>query len=52
MDQRAYTSLVAALAAVPDPRHARGQRYPWELIVTLVAAAIVSGQAYGCAIGH
>lgn len=52
MDHREYTSLAAALAEVPDPRHARGQRYPWELLVILIAAAIASGQMHGRAIGQ
>lgn len=44
MDAPQFTSLRAALAAVPDPRHARGQRYPWPVLLTLIAAALVSGQ--------
>jgi len=40
-----YTSLAAALAAVPDPRAARGQRYPWPLLLLLVAAALLNGQS-------
>jgi DDE family transposase len=32
------------LAAVPDPRRRRGQRYPWPVLLTLIAAALVSGQ--------
>jgi predicted transposase YbfD/YdcC len=44
MDAQEYTSLQAALSAVPDPRHARGQRYPWPLLLTLVSAAMLSGQ--------
>jgi predicted transposase YbfD/YdcC len=52
MDHREYTSLAAALADVPDPRQARGRRYPWELIVTLIAAAIASGPMHGRAIGQ
>ena len=40
-----YTSLAAALATVPDPRAARGQRYPWALLLLLLAAALLSGQS-------
>jgi predicted transposase YbfD/YdcC len=52
MDHREYTSLAAALAEVPDPRRARGRRYPWQLLVTLIAAAIASGQMHRSAIGQ
>jgi predicted transposase YbfD/YdcC len=44
MDAPQYTSLRAALAAVPDPRRRRGQRYPWPVLLTLIAAALLSGQ--------
>lgn len=44
MDAPQFTNLRTALAAVPDPRHARGQRYPWPVLLTLIAAALVSGQ--------
>ncbi len=44
MDSTQYTSLYATFAAVPDPRHARGQRYRWPLVLTLTAAALLSGQ--------
>lgn len=52
MDQREYTSLAAALSAVPDPRAARGQRYPWHLLLVLIAAALASGQSHGRGIGQ
>ncbi len=29
---------------MPDPRHARGQRHAWPLILTLLGAALLSGQ--------
>ena len=44
MDAPQYTNLRAALAAVPDPRRRRGQRYSWPVLLTLIAAALVSGQ--------
>lgn len=44
MDQPQYTTLVETLKSVPDPRHARGKRYPWLLLLSLVAAALASGQ--------
>lgn len=47
MDRVEYTSLAAALRDVPDPRHARGQRYPWPLLLVLISAALASGQTHG-----
>ena len=44
MDQPKYTTLSDALQSVPDPRHARGKRYPWLFLLTLIAAAMASGQ--------
>jgi len=52
MDEGEYTSLVAALAGVGDPRQARGRRYPWEILWTLIAAAMVSGERHGHGIGQ
>src|SRR5689334_17865435 len=52
MTSAQYTSLYAALAAVPDPRHARGQRYPWPLLLLLVAAALLAGQTHVRAIAR
>lgn len=52
MDQLEYTSLAEALAAVPDPRHARGQRYPWSLLLVGISAALASGQTHGRGIGQ
>jgi predicted transposase YbfD/YdcC len=52
MDRVEYTSLAAALADVPDPRAARGQRYPWALLLVLISAALVSGQPHGRAISQ
>jgi predicted transposase YbfD/YdcC len=44
MDQCKYTTLVEALAVITDPRHARGQRYSWLLLLTLTAIGVASGQ--------
>src|SRR5688500_13581516 len=52
MDSPQYTSLQAALSDVPDPRRARGQRYGWPFVLTLIAAAVVSGQRSMRAIGQ
>lgn len=47
-----YTTLVEAFRAVPDPRRRRGQRYPWWLLLTLIAAAMLSGERHGRGIGQ
>src|SRR5712692_6577059 len=52
MDARKYTTLINALAEVPDPRKRRGQRYGWVLLLALVSAALASGQRHGRAIGQ
>jgi predicted transposase YbfD/YdcC len=52
MDRQEYTSLQAALTGVPDPRQARGRRYQWSLLLTVVAAAVASGQRNLRAIGQ
>ncbi len=44
MDQPKHTTLIDALQSVPEPRHARGKRYPWLFLLTLIAAALASGQ--------
>lgn len=44
MDSPQYTSLYATLSALPDPRHARGQRYPWPVLLVLIAAALLAEQ--------
>jgi predicted transposase YbfD/YdcC len=44
MDVPQYRDFRAALGAVPDPRKRRGQRYPWPVLLTVIAAAMVSGQ--------
>jgi predicted transposase YbfD/YdcC len=52
MDRREYSNLRAMLEEVPDPRARRGRRYPWPLLLTLIAAALASGQRGGRAIGQ
>lgn len=44
MDQPKYTTLIESLQSVPDPRKARGKRHSWLLVLTLIAAALASGQ--------
>jgi len=52
MDQEECNTLLQVLQGIPDPRKARGQRYSWLLLLTLVSAALVSGQKGGHAIAH
>jgi predicted transposase YbfD/YdcC len=52
MDAPQYSSLAAALAAVPDPRAARGRRYRWSTLLTFCAVALLSGQQHVRAIAH
>ncbi len=52
MDHSEYSSLTEALADVPDPRKARGKRHPWPLMLTLLGAALLSGQRNVRAIGQ
>jgi predicted transposase YbfD/YdcC len=52
MDQRQYTTLMDVLSAVPDPRKPRGKRYPWTLLLTLIAAGLASSQQTAHAIAH
>ncbi len=43
MDRPQYTTLSDALQAIPDPRKARGKRYPWHFLLMLIALALASG---------
>ena len=52
MDQDECSTLMGVLQGIPDPRKARGQRYPWLFLLALVATALVSGQQTGHAIAH
>ena len=44
MDQQQYTNLVEVFAPLPEPRQARGKRHAWGLILTLIGAALASGE--------
>ena len=35
--------LSAILAQIPDPRQARGQRYPWVSLLLLIVVGLLSG---------
>ena len=52
MDTSKYSTLLAAIADVPDPRQQRGKRHGWALILTLICAALVCQQRSGRAIGQ
>ena len=52
MDEPEYATVVAALAAVPDPRRRRGRRYARGVLLTLISAAVVSGRRPGRGIGQ
>ena len=39
-----YSTLLAALQEVPDPRKGRGQRHSWVLLLSLIGGALASGQ--------
>lgn len=43
MDAHQDTTFLDGLSAVPDPRHARGKRHRWQLILACISAALVSG---------
>jgi hypothetical protein len=46
-----YSTLLSALAHVPDPRKARGKRYPWTLL-TIIVAGLASNYQTARAIAH
>src|SRR5262245_7268466 len=47
-----YSTLLSALAHVPDPRKARGKRYPWTLLLTIIVAGLASNYQTASAIAH
>jgi len=52
MDEQQYSTWMDALAAVPDPRKARGQRFSWHLLLALICSALASGQQSGHGIAN
>lgn len=52
MAQPQYSTLLAAVQAVPDPRQARGKRYSWALLLTLILAALASNYQTARAMAH
>jgi len=47
-----YSTLMDALTMVPDPRKARGKRYPWTLLLTIIVAGLASNYQTARAIAH
>ncbi len=47
-----YSTLLSALAHVPDPRKARGKRYPWTLLLTIIVAGLASNHQTARAIAQ
>lgn len=52
MDQPKYNTLAEALQDLPDPRKARGKRFPWYFLLQLIALALASGQPTVHGIAH
>jgi len=52
VDHEQYASFLSFLQLVPDPRKARGKRYPWLFLLVGVSAALLSGQVTGSAIAE
>jgi predicted transposase YbfD/YdcC len=47
-----YTQFIGRVATIPDPRKRRGQRHAWSVVLTLIVAALVSGEHHGHGIGQ
>jgi len=52
MDELKYSSMMDAVVDIPDPRKARGKRHRWDVLLTLISAALLCGQRSGRAIGQ
>jgi predicted transposase YbfD/YdcC len=52
MDITKDSTLMAALADLPDPRRRRGTRHAWQVILTLISAAVAAGCRTPHAIGQ
>jgi predicted transposase YbfD/YdcC len=42
--QKQYSTVLQALAALPDPRHARGKQLEWSFILGVIVSALLSQQ--------
>ena len=52
MDSKQYSTLMDALADIPDPRKRRGKRHNWHLLVVLLVSGLASGYQSARAIAH
>lgn len=52
MDQAKYSTVLQALAHVPDPRHARGKQLEWTFILGIIAGAVLSQQRSAAAMAQ
>ena len=52
MDQEEYTTLMDVFQGIPDPRKARGKRYPWLYLLAPIGTALASKQQTAHAIAH
>ena len=52
MDQVKYNTLIEALKDIPDPRHARGKRHEWGVILALIVLGILHGERTPHGIGR
>lgn len=44
MERVEYSTLIEALKDIPDPRHARGKRHEWGIILALIVLGILNGE--------
>ena len=52
MEQPNSTTFIDQLERTPDPRRARGRSYEWRVLLAIISAALVSGQATPRGIAH
>ena len=52
MDRTQYSTLLAAVSHVPDPRHKKGQRFSWSFLLSVILAAVASDPRAAHAIAH
>lgn len=52
MDSKQYSTLMDALADIPDPRKRRGKRHRWHLLLVLLVGGLASGYQSARAIAH
>jgi hypothetical protein len=44
VDKKQCSMLMSVFQKLPDPRHKRGQRYAWPVLLVLVSSAVMAGQ--------